>query len=301
MGSSTDSVIQLTDKQLQQFEQDGYIPIEGWADAGQLKALRTRAEQLLEDFDPQSVSIFSTRDQTNKTDTYFLESGSNVSCFFEEKAFGPDGNLAQPKALSINKIGHAMHDLDPVFRSFSRSPRMAALLQQLGQKQPLPVQSMYIFKQPHIGGEVVPHQDSSFLYTDPPSVIGLWMALEDANLTNGCLWALPGSHKAGLARRFTRAADGAVSFDKPAPESWDTNKGVPLEVKAGTLVVLHGALVHWSSENNSPHSRHAYTMHSVDGNAAWAKDNWMQRDPSIPFEPMQPRSAVDNSSSHLAV
>lgn len=59
----------------------------------------------------------------------------------------------------------AMHDLDPVFRAYSRSDKMAAALRALGFRRPLPVQSMYIYKQPHIGGEVVPHQASClFLY-----------------------------------------------------------------------------------------------------------------------------------------
>lgn len=35
----------------------------------------------------------------------------------------------------------------------------------LGLSTPLAVQSMYIFKQPKIGGEVTPHQDGAFLYT----------------------------------------------------------------------------------------------------------------------------------------
>ena len=116
---------------------------------------------------------------------YFLDSASNVSFFFEEGAFDDDGNLQRQKEVSINKIGHALHDLDPAFRKFSRSDKMKALLDSLGYREPTPVQSMYIFKQPKIGGEVVPHQDSTFLYTDPPSVIGIWLALEDATLTNG--------------------------------------------------------------------------------------------------------------------
>jgi len=88
-----------------------------------------------------------------------MGSASNVSCFFEEHAFAEDGALRQAKALSINKIGHALHDLDPVFRAFSRSARMRAVFRALGFERPLPVQSMYIFKQPQLGGEVVPHQD----------------------------------------------------------------------------------------------------------------------------------------------
>lgn len=52
----------------------------------------------------------------------------------------------------------ALHDLDPVFRQFSRSAAVCNVMRSLGYARPLPVQSMYIFKQPSIGGEVVPHQ-----------------------------------------------------------------------------------------------------------------------------------------------
>ena len=57
-------------------------------------------------------------------------------------------------------------------------------------------------QQPNIGGEVVPHQDSTFIYTKPLSCIGLWWALEDADRSNGCLWAAPEEHRKGLRRRF---------------------------------------------------------------------------------------------------
>ncbi|GFT69369.1 phytanoyl-CoA dioxygenase 1, partial [Nephila pilipes] len=62
-------------------------------------------------------------------------------------------------------------------------------------KDPVVVQSMIIFKKPKIGEIVRPHQDSTFLYTDPPTCIGLWFPLEDATIENGCLWYVPGSHK----------------------------------------------------------------------------------------------------------
>jgi len=118
--------------------------IEGFASQDEVTALRNRADALVEKFDPATISIFSTRNQT--ADEYFLDSSNNISFFFEEKAFDEEGKLRQAKALSINKIGHAMHDLDPVFRAFSRSPRVSAVMKSLGYKRPLPVQSMYIFK-----------------------------------------------------------------------------------------------------------------------------------------------------------
>lgn len=48
---------------------------------------------------------------------------------------------------------------------------------------------------PRWAAAVSPHQDASFLYTEPLGrVLGMWMALEDATLENGCLWFIPGSH-----------------------------------------------------------------------------------------------------------
>lgn len=130
-----------------------------------------------------------------------------------------------------------------------------------------------LWQQPRFGGEVIPHQDSSFLYTDPPSVTGLWLALEDACIENGCLYILPRSHVHGIHRRFYEQEDGKQGYDKPAQE-YKIEDFVPLEVPAGTLVVLHGAVVHFSEENTSPKSRHAYTVHYIDAESRWDEANW---------------------------
>lgn len=276
----------LTKSQVEQFHRDGFLVLENFASPSEVAALRSSMNKLLDQFDPKSVSIFSTKNQMAHTDNYFLDSVNNISFFFEEKAFDDNGNLRQEKELSINKVGHALHDLHPVFRSFSRSPAVAAVLRSLGYQRPLPVQSMYIFKQPKIGGEVVPHQDSSFLFTAPRTTcVGLWWALEDADRHNGCLWACPGVHKEGLARRFVKDEKGQVTFDRPAP-TYDLSKFVPVEVKAGALVLLHGENVHYSAENTSAVSRHSYSMHVVEGtpDLQWPADNWAQRRADLPWE-----------------
>ncbi|CAA0832964.1 Phytanoyl-CoA dioxygenase [Striga hermonthica] len=267
----------LNSDQLQFFDSEGYLVFESFASPDEVNSLRSKMEHLLDQFDCSSrASIFSTRNQRQTTDDYFFESAENISFFFEEKAFDDDGNLKQPKQLSINKVGHALHEKDPVFKSFSSSEKMSSLLMSIGYRRPVIIQSMYIFKQPGIGGEVVPHQDNSFLFTDPQTCTGLWLALEDATITNGCLWAIPGSHKDGLVRRFIRDESG-VHFDKPSP-SYDQKDFVPIEVKAGTLVVIHGDLIHQSFENKSSTSRHAYSLHVVDTDGCkWAEDNWIKR------------------------
>jgi phytanoyl-CoA hydroxylase len=249
-------------------------------------ALRARMDQMLADFEPgEAATIFSTGAHSHAQDRYFLESGDKIRFFFEEEAFDPQGRLKQSKARSINKVGHALHDLDPTFERFSRQPALAALVAALGVAHPLLLQSMYIFKQPRIGGEVGCHQDAAFLATEPSSVIGLWFALEDATIANGCLYAAPGGHKEPLRSRFVRHDAGGpddrtemITLD-PTPLPSAT---VPLEVAKGTLVVLHGRLPHGSAPNRSADSRHAYTLHVIDGACAYLPDNWLQR-PDMPL------------------
>ena len=66
-----------------------------------------------------------------------------------------------------------------------------------------------------------------------------------------------------------------MTFDKDLP-AYDLDQFAPLEVPSGSLVLLHGALVHFSYENTSPRSRHAYSMHVVEGGPghSYARENW---------------------------
>ena len=272
-----------TPDRIASYHRDGFLVLPDFKSSSDIAALRARAEQMVDDFDPaSSKTIFTTKEQVRAVDRYFLDSAINSSCFFEEEAFDAQGQLKQAKALSINKIGHAMHDRDPVFDAFSRGPALDALAKALGLVQPQLWQSMYIFKQPGIGGEVGWHQDASFFDSTPISVTTFWFALEDATLINGCLWVQVGGQRSPLRERFVRKGD-AVTMQKLDATPWpDRHSAVPLEVKAGTLVVFHGLLPHYSAANRSAHSRHAYTLHVTDGHSAYAPTNWIQRGVDFP-------------------
>ncbi|MCG2583691.1 phytanoyl-CoA dioxygenase family protein [Massilia sp. TS11] len=273
----------LSPEQQQQYARDGFLVLPGFKRADEIAALRQRAAEIVNDFDPASSrAIFTTREQAKHTDDYFLRSDNTIRCFFEEEAFGPDGELCQAKALSINKIGHAMHDLDPVFSAFSHGPELAALATDVGLAVPQLWQSMYIFKQPGIGGEVRWHQDATYFETTPISVTTFWFALEDANRDNGCLWVEPGGHRSPLRERFVRMGD-EIRVEKLSDLPWPGDAtAVPLEARAGDLVVFHGLLPHYSAPNRSPVSRHAFTLHVTDGRTAYSPLNWIQRDASFP-------------------
>jgi phytanoyl-CoA hydroxylase len=273
----------LNHDQRSQFARDGYLVIPGFKSAEAIAALRQRAGEIVDAFDPgESRTIFTTQNQLTATDDYFLRSDNTIRCFFEEEAFGPDGQLKQDKSLSINKIGHALHDLDPVFEQFSRDPKLAAVASDLGLKDAKVWQSMYIFKQPGIGGEVRWHQDATFFETTPVSVTTFWFALEDATIDNGCLWVEPGGHRGPMRERFVRDGDD-IRMEKLDSTPWpDDSVAVPLEAKAGSLVCFHGLLPHYSAPNRSPVSRHAYTLHATDGSTHYSPRNWIQRDASFP-------------------
>ena len=247
------------------YERDGFWVLEDFLSAADCDALQARAAELMGGWDRGALAAFSTRDQSHARDRYFRESGGAIRFFVEDRA---------PQHL--NKIGHALHDLDPVFDRVSRQPRLAALAGDLGVARPLLMQSQYLFKQPRVGGEVGWHQDATYLRTEPSTVTGFWFALDDADRDNGCLTVLPGAHHGPLRRWFGYDGDELVTRILDTTP-WPAAEPLPLPVGRGALVVLHGLLPHASAANRSDRPRHAYTLHVIDGQAAYAADNWLQR------------------------
>jgi len=258
----------LTKEQFEKFEKDGLLVIENFLTPEEVEGLQTEITNIVENMDPKTDrGVFSTTDVQQASDKYFLESGDKIRFFFEADAFDSSGDLKMDKHKSLNKIGHALHLTNPVFRKVSFSYQVQYISRCLGLRDPAIVQGMYIFKQPGIGGEVTPHQDGTFLYNEPLRLFGFWFPIDDATLENGCLWYVPGSHDTPITRRFLRT--GRVGTDKLLefrgedkvfpPEAW-----VAAPVKKGSLVLIHGQVAHKSERNLSEKSRHAYTFHVIE-------------------------------------
>ena len=275
--------LSLSAEQQLQFLDQGYLVLPGFKAPAALHTAIQRAHQIVDEFDPQAgASRFSTRDRSLVADARLIESATAVRCFFEEEALDDNGALLVPKSQSINKIGHALHDLDPVFADFSHGPALAALAQDLGLQAPQVWQSQLIFKQPRIGGEVGWHQDATFFVTTPHTVTTFWFALEEAKLDNGCLRVQPGGHRSPLREQYI-CEGGQLRMKTLDTTPWpQTSSALPLSVAAGTLVVFHGLLPHYSAANRSARSRLAYTLHVTDGRAAYSPQNWLQRQADFP-------------------
>ncbi|CDS01668.1 uncharacterized protein SPSC_01272 [Sporisorium scitamineum] len=314
----------LSPDQIAQFHRDGYLVLPSFFDPA---PLLSHSKHLITNFPLENhpLTAFTTSDdergeEAHVGDRYFLDSGDKIHYFFEEGAIDPaTKQLRVPKDRAVNKCGHGLHMLDPTFKEFSFSPQLQNVAKSLGvHKDPRVLQSMIICKQPSIGGAVPSHNDSTFLYTDPPSAIGFWFALEDCTTNNGCLSFLPGSHRwpkgeqppppayatarpadahnetlgtaRGVNKRFVRKdpanPDAGTTFlqlSEKEETSWSEEQPQIAECKAGTLVLIHGSVLHKSEKNLSDRSRFIYTFHMIEGDAKYDEKNWLQPTEEHPF------------------
>ena len=266
-----------------QFNTSGWLTLPDFVDPDTIKRLKQRAGQIVQAFDLDTHQhVFSTTNSESDRDNFFLTSGDKIRCFLEAGALDEHGQLTCPRAHAFNKIGHALHDLDPVFDEFSHQSRLRELTHSLGIREPQIWQSMYIFKPPRIGGEVKWHQDATYFYTDPITVTTFWFALDDATVENGCLWVAKSGADTPLRERFVLQS-GRTKTLQCDPTPWpDEADAIPLEVTAGTLICFKGTLPHYSAPNLSAKPRHAYTLHITDGTASYASNNWLQRGNELP-------------------
>ena len=268
------------------YEADGFLVIPGFKSGEEIAALRARAAAIVDAFDPRVASgMFTTRATRRRGPTTISSSPANAcAASSKRKRSMRTARCAYPKALSINKIGHAMHDLDPVFERFSHGAALDALVRGARHRRAARLSvDVHLQAAAHRRRSALASGRDVLLRPSRQSVITLWFALERADRNNGCLWVQRGGHRTPLRERFV-VEDGVGQRGRELDATpWPSRaEAEPLEVEPGTLVVFHGRLPHYSAPNRSDVSRHAYTLHVVDGGRATARRNWLQRDGAFP-------------------
>jgi phytanoyl-CoA hydroxylase len=175
---------------------------------------------------------------------------------------------------------HQPHYVSPVIRRYVAHAGIAAVLSKITAAH-LPhwdgavkcMQSMYFAKAPGKPGQAW-HQDEMYIPTRDRSLIGAWIAIDDATIENGCLWVMPGSHRNGYIYP-NRPPEDLEEYDGSSQcFGFDEEQAVPVEVPRGSVVFFNGYLLHKSLRNRSASSfRRVLVNHYMN---AWSFLPWQQ-------------------------
>ena len=237
----------LSNGEVQSFVSDGFLAVTGLVSGEEIEALRE--------------------------DTVRIARGG-YPC---ESIVPAPSNLTDDDVLRTILCIHQPHYISPVMERYARHPGICGALSQITAAH-LPywdgsvkcMQSMLFVKPPQFQGQAW-HQDEIYIPTRDRSLIGAWIALDDATLENGCLWVVPGSHRPGYL--YPQRPHGNPEEFDFAPESFgfDESLEMPVEVKAGTVVFFNGYLLHRSRKNRSEVYRRVLVSHYCN---AWSLLPW---------------------------
>ena len=243
------------------YDRDGYLIIPNLLDAGQLAAARAECVAICrgERGDIDGVTPAGTDED--------------------------DGDVLR-RYLCI----HFPHKVSRLMRDLARLPAAVDALTTVVGPNVKMMQSMLFIKSEGRPGQAW-HQDETHIPTRDRSLTAIWVALDDATVENGCLWVIPGSHRAGVLYpdrfqddpRFdcTREAYGFGHRDEDA---------VPVELPAGAAVVFDGHLLHRSLPNTGrPYGRHGMRRALVN--------HYMSAESLLPWFPPgagEPMGTVDH-------
>jgi ectoine hydroxylase-related dioxygenase (phytanoyl-CoA dioxygenase family) len=158
---------------------------------------------------------------------------------------------SESEALSRHLCIHMPNKISEPMQAQSSDPRIAKVLTAVIGPNVKCMQSMLFIKSAGKPGQAW-HQDESYIPTRDRSLTGAWLALDDATVENGCLWVILGSQQPGVIWPMKPPRDDRFdcaweSYRYP----YDESQAIPLEMKAGSLAVFNGYLLHRSLPNRS--------------------------------------------------
>lgn len=148
---------------------------------------------------------------------------------------------------------------DTVFADFAHDDRVLDVVCELLGPQVDVFLSQFIFKNPGAYGQPW-HQDSYYFPFEPDHQVGVWLAVTEATLANGCLWVLPGSHREPVHEHVPdRRPDSQYGYVEIVDH--DMSGAVPVLMDPGDLLVFDSHLMHRSTDNESDGIRAAMVYH----------------------------------------
>lgn len=236
---------------IEHFEREGYLAFHDALTPQEVDAARDAISELVQRL-VQSPNI-------TRKGPFRIAAGDDFGVQFEAgyepENEGPDVNLAEIE-LQVRKLMWFC-DQHPHFAYLSAEhPRLRGVLESLLGENPIFFQDMALIKPPFIGSEKPWHQDNAYFSVAPlEAVVGIWIALDDATVKNGCMHVLPGAHRRGALKHF-HGRDCEIVADRIEPA-----QAVPVPLPAGGALFFAGMLPHQTPPNTSPLRRRALQFH----------------------------------------
>ncbi|MDR3711123.1 MAG: phytanoyl-CoA dioxygenase family protein [Capsulimonadaceae bacterium] len=238
---------QISGNDISNFRESGYLALPGVLSPSEVCESRQALTELVEAYAALSPS------QRNDADLWLQF----------EPGFDPDTcHDREALELHVRKFMRFV-DLKPALkRLVEPSHRLMQIVSQLIGPDPILFQDMALVKPPFIGSEKPWHQDNAYFSVAPlDSVCGVWIALDDATVDNGCMYVIPGWHKRG-ALGHHHGTDCEIAARKLPVE-----EAVPVPIAAGGAMFFYGMLPHQTPPNTSPARRRALQYHFRGANS----------------------------------
>ncbi|GAA3406062.1 phytanoyl-CoA dioxygenase family protein [Paenibacillus hodogayensis] len=159
------------------------------------------------------------------------------------------------RELAVRKV-YDFVDFEERLKAVAYHPGIIAAVERLLGERAVLAQDMALLKPPQGGGEKPWHQDMAYggLAFDK-AVVGVWIALDEAALDNGCMHVIPGSHADGATPHY------AIRDWQLCDAHVQVEKDVAVPLQPGGLLFFHGLMKHGTPYNLSSKRRRALQFH----------------------------------------
>jgi len=232
-------------------------------------------------FHPATVTepkVLTGKDLTDYNENGYLK-GFTI---FDDAEMAEHRRYFDDLLAEVTAAGGDSYSISTAHLSYGRvydllaNPKIVAHVRDLLGEDVIGWGSHYFCKMPHDGKSVAWHQDASYWPLSSSKTVTVWLAIDDADVENACMWFIPGSHTQGHIEYETSGADEGNVLNQTIPEIERFGQPIPVELKAGQISLHSDLLLHGSEANNSDRRRCGLTLRYCTPDVR-AGEDWNQK------------------------
>lgn len=248
----------LTEEHLAQYWRDGYIAFEGALTPEEVEEARSGITEMVYRLvnDPEHTTYTppNSRDH-NYAGARFVSRKAGFAMHLE-KGCEPDLNHPEEIEPMVRKFSSYQDETRLFHELYTTHPKVQGVVQSILGAEVELYQAMALIKPAFHGSEKPWHQDNAYFSVEElDGILGTWIALDDVNAENGTMHFLPGGHRMGPLKHM-HTTDCEIEHDRYSDET-----AVPINLKAGGIILFHGNAPHFTPANNSARRRRAIQYH----------------------------------------